>query len=55
MPNFGGGGHVAFWADPITMLFTAAQNVRFWHKADISTRSTNVCFRGKSGHDADMR
>jgi hypothetical protein len=25
MPNFGGGGHVAFWVDPITMLFTAVQ------------------------------
>jgi len=28
------------------VFFTAVQNVRFWHKADISTGSTNVRFRG---------
>jgi hypothetical protein len=26
--------------------FAAPHNVRFWHKADISTRSTNVRFWG---------
>ena len=25
-------------------------DVRFWHKADIPTRSIDVCFEGKSGH-----
>jgi hypothetical protein len=24
----------------------ASQDVRFWHKADIPTRSINVCFWG---------
>jgi len=28
----------------------AVQNVRFWHKADITPPSSNVCFRGESGH-----
>jgi hypothetical protein len=32
--------------DRITTLFTAAQNVRFWHKADITTMLCNVRFRG---------
>jgi hypothetical protein len=32
--------------DGITTFFAAAQNVCFWHKADIPTRSTNVRFRG---------
>jgi hypothetical protein len=32
--------------DRITTFFTAAQNVRFWHKADIPTRSINVRFWG---------
>jgi hypothetical protein len=32
--------------DRITTFFTAAQNVCFWHKADIPTRSINVRFRG---------
>jgi hypothetical protein len=27
-------------------FFTAAQNVCFWHKADIPLRSTNVRFWG---------
>ena|SRR5215831_12709214 len=30
--------------DGTTTFFTAAQDVRFWHIADISTRSTNVRF-----------
>jgi hypothetical protein len=33
-------------SDRITTFFTAAQNVRFWHKADIRTRSINVRFWG---------
>jgi hypothetical protein len=32
--------------DRITTYFTGAQNVRFWHKADIKRLSPNVCFRG---------
>jgi hypothetical protein len=32
--------------DRITTFFAAAQNVRFWHKADITTAPTNVRFRG---------
>jgi len=31
-------------------FFTAAQNVRFWHKADMETAFGDVCFRGNSGH-----
>jgi hypothetical protein len=27
-------------------LFAAAQNVAFWHKADITRLSSNVCFWG---------
>jgi len=34
----------------IATFFTAAQNVRFWHKADIPRLSSNVRFRGNSGH-----
>jgi hypothetical protein len=30
--------------DRITTFFAAPQNVCFWHKADITTRSTNVRF-----------
>jgi hypothetical protein len=29
------------------------RHVRFWHLADISTRSTNVRFWGQSGHRSD--
>jgi hypothetical protein len=49
----------ALWSDPaddlscprrrgdrITTFFTAAQNVRFWHKADILVAPGNVRFRG---------
>jgi hypothetical protein len=32
--------------DRITTFFTAAQNVRFWHKADIVLASMNVRFWG---------
>jgi len=32
--------------DRLATFFNAAQNVCFWHKADIATRSTNVRFRG---------
>jgi hypothetical protein len=32
--------------DRITPFFTAAQNVRFWHLADISMLSGNVRFWG---------
>jgi hypothetical protein len=32
--------------DRIMTFFAAAQNVRFWHKADITTRSANVRFWG---------
>src|SRR6516225_11608627 len=30
----------------------AAPHVRFWHKADMTTRSTNVRYWGESGHRA---
>ena len=36
--------------DRVSTIFTAAQNVRFWHKADMATVSANVCFWGNSGH-----
>src|SRR5262249_28737146 len=28
--------------------------VRYWHKADMPTRSIDVCFWGESGHHADI-
>jgi hypothetical protein len=31
-------------------LETSGSDVCFWHKADITTRSTNVRFWGQSGH-----
>jgi len=33
-------------AGELSDLFVALHNVRFWHKADITIRSTNVCFWG---------
>jgi hypothetical protein len=33
-------------ANRIKTLFTAPQNVRFWHKADIPARSTHARFWG---------
>jgi hypothetical protein len=39
--------------DGTTTFFTAAQNVRFWHKADIARLSSNVRYWGESGHRAD--
>ena len=26
-------------------------DVRYWHKADMQTALTNVCFEGNNGHD----
>jgi hypothetical protein len=34
-------------------FFTAAQNVCFWHKADMSVASTDVRLRVNSGHERD--
>src|SRR6516165_11142456 len=34
--------------DRITTFFTAAQNVRFWHKADMAVMLNDVRFRGQS-------
>jgi ABC-type uncharacterized transport system substrate-binding protein len=44
--NFTTAKALGLTGDRITTFFTAAQNVRFWHKADITTRSTNVRFWG---------
>src|SRR6516162_1265613 len=33
----------------------ALHNVCFWHKTDITTRSTNVRFWGSSGHRTNLR
>ena len=38
----------------VRRAFAAVHYVRFWHKADIPTRSTNVRFCGLNGHDADV-
>jgi hypothetical protein len=32
------------------MFFAAAQNVCFWHKADVELSPANVRFWGNSGH-----
>ena len=36
--------------DRIAPVSAAAQNVCFWHKADITIVLNHVCFRGQSGH-----
>jgi len=41
-----GGGFVG-WGKPVRWSDSRA-NVRFWHKADIPTRSINVRFWGKA-------
>ena len=35
-------------------ISAAVQNVRYWHKADIPTGSTNVRFTPESGHWLEM-
>jgi hypothetical protein len=32
----------------------AETNVRYWHIADVPLVLTNVCFKGKNGHDAGV-
>jgi len=35
---------------PVNCCFRCGNNVRYWHKADITSVPNNVCFRGNSGH-----
>src|SRR6516162_2475512 len=36
---------------PLTIISETRLNVRFWHKADITRLSSNVCFWGMSAFD----